>query len=293
MTRYPWLAPALLAAGCCTNSTAPVYVETTLARLELPERPTRVVRLSGGISGSAYYVLSRDQVNTAPSVSGSEATSEDPGGTCDDDEESGMFGRIDVCLGKRVSLGYSRRHAGPPMGHLMLYLAGPERERAKAGDASVALSGAWGRDEERVATRDFNDDEYVTRIRRHERDFGLILGLRAAKWAMLYGGPYRLKTGFDLRYEPAGAAAQDSSGDISARGWHFGLAFFAGLHSSWLLEYSGAKVHAGSETASLEHGSFQYQLEFWGKAPPRQRPRGPGQPTAGAAAPGIPATASR
>lgn len=284
MTKHLWLAPALLAAGCCTNNTAPVYVETTLARLELPERPTRVVRVSGGISDSVYYVLSRDQTTTAPSVGGAEATSEDPGGTCDDDEESGMFGRIDVCLGKRVSFGYSRRHAGPPMGHLMLYLAGPERERARPGDFSLALSGAWGQDEEHVTTRGSNNDEYVTRIQRHERDLGLILGLRAAKWAMLYGGPYRLKTAFDLRYEPPGAAAQDSAGDIDARGWHAGLAFFAGRHSSWLLEYSAAKVHAGTKAESLDHGSFRYQLEFWGKAPPRRRPK-PREPVAPAEGP--------
>ena len=56
--RHLLMATAVLASGCCTTDpSTPIYTETTLARLELPERPTRVVRLSGGGSDSTYYVL--------------------------------------------------------------------------------------------------------------------------------------------------------------------------------------------------------------------------------------------
>lgn len=275
--RVLLLVTVLLAAGCCTSNERAVFVETSLARLELPERPTRVVRLSGGGSGSVWYTLSPDHTSTIiPSVEQSRVDSEDPGGTCDDAWEDTLFGRIDVCLAKRVSVGYSRRNDGAPMGHAILYLAGPERERAKAGDFSLAVSGAWGRDEESF-TSTSNGDRYHTRVERHERDFSLIAGLRVANWMMFYGGPYRLKTGFHIEHERPNLRTT-SSGDITASGWHVGVGLFAGRHSSWLIEYSGADVQAGTEEPSEEHMSFRYQLEFWGRPPPpRKKPRPSGQ----------------
>src|SRR5689334_20313054 len=199
--RYLLVLVVLLAAGCCTpNPQEPVFSETTLSRLELPERPTKVVRLSAGTSGSTWYVLSRDQVTDAPSVERSEATGNYPGDPCDN-QSVGLFGRVDVCLAKRVSFGYSRREEGPPMGHVMLYLAGPERERARPGDFSLAFSGAWGQDDAHVTTNLSNGDTYRTRWDRNERNFGLVAGVRAGKSWMLYGGPYRLKTHFKIDHE--------------------------------------------------------------------------------------------
>jgi hypothetical protein len=177
--RYLLVSAALLAAGCCTpNSQTPVFSETSLARLELPERPTRVVRVSLGSSDSSWHVLSRDHVTDAPTVEQSEATDDYPGDPCDS-QTIGLFGRVDVCLAKRLSFGYSRREEGPPTGHVMLYLAGPERERARHGDFSLALSGAWGQDDARVTTEQSNGDTYRSRWDRKERNFGLVAGVRA------------------------------------------------------------------------------------------------------------------
>lgn len=267
--KYLLLVPALLAAGCCTtDGRVPVFVETTLARLELPERPTRVVRLSAGGSESTWYVLTPDHQTTPPSVAGAQASGEDPvRSDCGDDIDKGMLGRVDVCLGKRLAFGYSRRHGGPRMGHVTLYLAGRDRERAKPGNVSLALSGAWGHDALDKVTRQSDGDEYRTHLQRHEKQVGLTLGYRTAKWLMVYGGPYRLDTEFDVEHHRPGALPQNESGNIVATGAHLGFALFAGRHSNWLIEYSRARVDAGQDERSIGNWSAKYQLEFWGAAP--------------------------
>ena len=280
--RHLMLALAVLASGCCTsNGRSPVYVETSLARLELPERPTRVVRLSAGASESAYYALTDDQITQAPSFERARADDEEiETGTCDDESEDGLFGRVDICLAKRLSLGYSRRNDGPPMGHAVLYLAGRERERAQPGDFSMALSFAWGRDDFGEIAQLSNGDRYETRGHRRARDVGLVLGVRTARWAMVYGGPYRLDTELEFRHQRPDAPTQDASGHIRATGGHLGLGLFAGRHSSWLLEYSRARVDTG-ESQSLGNWSFRYQLEFFGRTPAPKR-RKPAPPPGGA-----------
>jgi hypothetical protein len=270
MRLLPILA-VLLAAGCCTPSPqSPVFVETTLARLELPERPTRAVRLSGGVTDAAWYVLSRDHASEAPAVERSEATEDYPGDPCDD-QSAGAFGRIDVCLAKRVSFGYSRREEGPPMGHAMLYLAGPERDRARAGDFSLALTGAWGQDDASLTTGS-GDETYRSHWNRNQRDVGLVAGVRAGRAVLFYGGPYRLRTNFSIGHERPDAPPQTSGGTITAQGWHVGVSLFAGRHNGWLLEYSRARVDAGTDE-SVSNVSWKYQLEFGGRspAPPRKR----------------------
>lgn len=277
--RYLPVLAALLASGCCTpNPQTPVFSETSLARLELPERPTRVVRLSAAGSDSTWHVLSRDQVSDAPAVERSEATDEYPGDPCDS-QSAGVSGRVDVCLAKRVSFGYSRREEGPPMGHVMLYLAGPERERARHGDFSLALSGAWGQDDAHV-TNESGGDTYRSRWDRKERNFGLVAGVRAGDSLMLYGGPYRLKTRYRIEHERPGTPLQNSGGDITASGWHIGAALFAGRRDShsFLLELSRARVHAGDDEL-ISNTGLKYQFEFGGKSPgpraPARKPRAP------------------
>jgi hypothetical protein len=271
--RYLPVLAALLAAGCCTpGAQTPVFTETSLARLELPERPTRVVTVSAGTSDSTWYVLSRDQASDAPAVERSEATDEFPGDPCDD-QSAGFLGRVDVCLAKRVSFGYSRREEGPPMGHMMLYLVGPERERARSGDFSLALSGAWGQDDAHVTSQS-GDDTYQSRWDRKERHFGLVAGVRAGASLMFYGGPYRLQTRYKLEHERPDTPLQSSSGDITAAGWHIGAAFFAGRRDnhSFLLELSRARVDAGDDEM-ISNTGLKYQFEFGGKpAAPRSAP---------------------
>jgi hypothetical protein len=287
--RYLTLTVALLAAGCCTTEPrVPVYVETTLARLEIPERPTRAVRLSSGMTDSTWYVLSDDHITQPPSIERSYATRQDPEpqSTCDDDwEPTELIGRIDVCLAKRVAFGYSRRSDGMPMGHMVLYLAGREREHAKAGHGSLAVSVAYGRQERSMA-----GTNYRTNLERRQTDVSLIFGYRMAKWALFYGGPYHLRSDFDLQHTRPDTPRQDSSGLIAATGGHLGLGLFAGRHSNWLVEYSRARVDSGVDGEILGNWSFKYQLEFWG-APAKLRRHPPVK--AGEAAPGIPATASR
>jgi hypothetical protein len=266
--RYLPLGAVLLAAGCCIpNPQAPVFVEGTLARLELPERPTRIVRLSAGRAESTWYVLSRDHVADPPAIERSEATDQYPGDPCDEDS-GGIFGRVDVCLAKRVSFGYSRGEEGPPMGHVMLYLAGPERERARPGDISLAVTGAWGEDDGHVTTEQSNGDTYDSRWGRKQRDVGLVIGARAGESLMFYGGPYRIKTRFRIHHERPGTAPQVSSGDITAAGWHVGLALFAGRRDnhSFLLELSRARVDAGDDDW-ISNTGVKYQFEFGGGSP--------------------------
>jgi hypothetical protein len=271
--RYLPVLAALLAGGCCApNAQTPVFTETSLARLELPERPTRVVRVSAGTSESTWYVLSRDHASDAPAVARSEATDEYPGDPCDE-ESGGLLGRVDVCLAKRVSFGYSRREEGPPMGHVMLYLAGPERERARPGDFSLALSGAWGQDDAHVTSQS-GDDTYRSRWDRKERHFGLVAGVRAGRSLMLYGGPYRLKTGYRIEHERPDTPPQSSGGDITATGGHLGVALFAGPRDnhSFLLEFSRARVDAGNDEM-ISNTGLKYQFEFGGgAAAPRSEP---------------------
>lgn len=263
MRRMMVLGMAMLTTGCCgTGGGRPVYLETSLARLELPERPSRVVRLSGGVTSSAYVVLSPDQIATAPSAQEAKATEDDPDTSgCGGDEEKGLYGRIDLCLGKRLSLGASRRHNGPTLGHVRLYLAGREREKAKAGNFSMALTGAYGNDKFSETDRT-QDGDYVSRARRKQSDVGLVLGYRLGKAALLYGGPYRLRTGYELEHERPNTAIQRSSGRAIASGGHLGLGLFAGRHSSWLIEYSRAKIDTGAEDEVLSNWSANYQLDF-------------------------------
>lgn len=282
--RLLWLAPVLLAAGCCTpNPQNPVFSETSLARLELPERPTRIVRVSVASTDSFWHVLSRDHVSDAPAVEGSEATDDYPGDPCDS-QSTGMSGRIDLCLAKRVSFGYSRRENGPPTGHMMLYLAGPERERARPGDFSLALSGAWGQDDARLTTNESDSDAYRSRWERKERNFGLVAGMRAGTSLMFYGGPYRLKTRYNIEHERPDTPPQNSSGDIRASGWHIGVALFGGPRDnhSFLLEHSSAKVDAGDDER-ISNTGLKYQFEFGGKSPPPRKTT-PQKPKAPAAA---------
>jgi len=270
--RHLLALAVLLAAGCCTPSgQTPIFAETTLARLELPERPTKIVRLSVGGAESTWYVLSRDHLADAPAVERSEVTENYPGDPCDE-ESLGLFGRVDVCLAKRLSFGYSRREKGPPMGHATLYLAGPERERARAGDFSLALTGAWGQDDAGETTEQSNGDTYRSHWNRKQRDLGLVAGVRTGRSVLLYGGPYRLRTNFSIDHERPDAAPQSSGGTITATGWHIGISLFAGRNHSWLLEYSRASVDAGNDD-SISNTGFKYQLEFGGKSPaPRRKP---------------------
>lgn len=270
--RSLWLVPALLAAGCCTpNPQDPVFSETSLARLELPERPTRVVRLAVAATDSSWHVLSRDHVSEAPAVERSEATDDFPGDPCDS-QSGGTSGRIDVCLAKRVSFGYSRRENGPPTGHMMVYLAGPERERARPGDFSLALSGAWGHDDASLTTNQSDGDAYRSRWERKEQNVGLVAGVRAGTSLMFYGGPYRLKTRYNIEHERPDTPQQNSSGDITASGWHIGVALFGGGRDnhSFLLEHSSAKVDAGDDERVSNTG-FKYQFEFGGQSPPPRK----------------------
>jgi hypothetical protein len=259
------LALAMLASvtGCCgTGSKTPVFVETTLARLELPERPSSVIHLSAGMSGSTYYELTPDQNTVPPRPAAARPTDEDPDTSSCGDSGKGLYWRGEVCFGKRLSLGASRRSHGPTMARARLYLAGNDRAHAKAGNFSLALTGAWGRDRSTISSQDSNGGEYRTRLERSETDIGLIMGYRLYKPLMVYGGPYQLRTRFDVEHERPGSAMQHSAGDALATGGHIGIALFAGLHSSWLLEFSRAKVAAGGGDEDVAHGGLSYQLEF-------------------------------
>ena len=253
---------AFVLAGCCsTGGGSPVVVETTLTRLELPERPSRVVRLSAGASENTYVTLTPDQIAQAPDARRGVVADEEVRNDCDDDLGEELLGRAELCLGKRLSLGVSRRHGGPTLGHARFYLAGRDRERAKAGNVSLALSAAYGRDQ-RVEHDDTQDGAYETRTRRSERNYGLILGYRLGKPALLYGGPYYLRTDYRLEHERPDTALQRSSGAAIARGGHVGLGLFAGRYSSWLIEFSRANIEAGGDDKYLDRWSAVYQLDF-------------------------------
>lgn len=242
-------------AGCASNG-SPVIVDTTLARLELPEAPSRNVRIGMAATQSTYLVLTHDQVATPPSLSG--ATIEDDT-QVDTDPDTGLGGFGEFCLGKRLSLGLSRRHASPLMGHVRFYVAGKEREKSGQGDFSLALSGAWGHDTDDAAD---TSGAYRTQTKRSETDFSAIFGLRLLRPVLLYGGPYYLRTDLEVDHTRPSTPAQHFEGNSRTRGGHLGLGLFAGRFTSWMIEYSRAKVEFADRHRTMDAWNAVFQLDF-------------------------------
>lgn len=260
--RNAWaiLLLPLLLTGCGGPLSSPVFVQSSLVRMDLPERPSRVVRLSGAFSGpSTFVVLTPDQVKQAPSATATTVTSTAPDNAKGNDEmDEGVRGRLDFTFGKRLTLGTSApRYGGPTMFRAKLFLAGPEREKARQGDVSLALTGAYGRDH-----RDTGGTPYTTRVSRTEQDFGLVLGWRTGRHSLVYLGPYYQKSHFAFDHTRPSTPDSHGEGDIAARGGHVGVALFAGRFSSFLLEFSRARVDAPGDRATLDTLAVAYQLDF-------------------------------
>ena len=265
--RHAWgvlLLPLLLEGCFGGDGRSPVYVQTTLLRMELPERPSRVVGLTAGHSGRrAFVLLTRDQVTQAPSATATVATDEAPSYV----DDSTFIGRAELTLWKRLTFGYSNRESGPRLVHFRFYLAGPERERAKSGDVSLALTGAFGRDRRTFYGQvyDFNTStmlNYETRLARQQQDLGLILGLRLGKPFLLYGGPYYQRSRFVFDHDRPSTPTSHGEGESQARGMHLGLALLAGRFSTIMAEWSRAQVTSPGDRQTLGTTGLTYQMNF-------------------------------
>jgi hypothetical protein len=257
------LGAFLMLSGCCTPNGAghPVVVETSLSRLELPERPARRFRFALGGAPNAFVVLTPGQIAAAPAASNAEVVNTQPDSNNCDDSGNDLRGSAEVCLAKRVVIGFARYSGGPPMVKLRLHLAGGDRQRAKVGSASLALTGAWGSDKRTIQDAG-PDGHYATRTDRSQLDLGLIAGVRLARTLVLYGGPYLIRSNYAFNHERPNTAPISDSGDVVARGGHLGVGFYASPSSTWLLEYSRAGVEAGDNDDDLERVSLMFQLDL-------------------------------
>lgn len=251
----PMVASLVLAA--CTSS-SPVYIQSHLARLDLPEPPSRTVRLSTGFyDKNTYVVLTREQSVTAPSANPTVATETAPDGAQGNDDL--FWGRFDLNLGKRLTIGASApTSGGPTLFRAKLYLTGTPRERARKGTFSAAVTAGYGRDHHGF---DSSTGEH-TQVVRRQQDYALILGARILRTVLLYGGPYLQRSSFKFDFQKPGNPDSHGEGDISTVGGHVGLAFHAGRFSSFLLEFSRARVDAPGDRATLDTSAATYQLDF-------------------------------
>lgn len=253
--RYELPMMALVLAGCAGGT--PVYVQSHLARLDLPEPPSRTVRLSTGVyDKNTYVVLTREQSVTAPSANPTVATATPP---VAEGNDYLYWGRFDLNFGKRLTVGASApTSGGPTLFRAKLYLTGTPRERARQGTFSAAVTAGYGRDQHGFDS--FSGEH--TQVVRRQQDYALILGTRILRTVLLYGGPYLQRSSFTFDFRKPGNPDSHGAGDIRTVGGHLGLAFHAGRFSSFLFEFSRARVDAPGDRATLDTSAATYQLDF-------------------------------
>ena len=90
----------------------------------------------------------------------------------------------------------------------------------------------------------------------------LILGTRIMRTVLFYFGPYLQRSSFKFDFRKPGNPDSHGAGDIRTVGGHVGLALHAGRFSSFLLEFSRARVDAPGDRATLDTTAATYQLDF-------------------------------
>lgn len=286
-----WALAAGLLSGC--TGSVPVKLELPVNRMELPERTAGVVSLGVGAGEGTYLTLTPDQSAEAPDPENPEV------GRCpptesgsgfpfeNSDCNGGAFLRGDTRLGDRLQIGL--RQSGDELlsGQAKLYLYGPEAGQATAGDVSLAVTGAYGRD--RQATRTSNSDGPVsTDLDRSLTDFGLIAGYRWSSWLMSYGGPYYNRSRYRGEHSrtvtqesgsgggglllPGGGGGQQErvvqplNGEAEMLGLNVGLRAHLGSERiSSLFECARARVDSAETRAYMNRCALGLEISFLGR----------------------------
>jgi hypothetical protein len=273
------LSSALLLSGCADIS--PVILELPVNRMEMPERSAGVVNLGVGGGGENYLILTRDQVTTAPDTQHPEVDSCPASSDGDailidtsSDCSGGIYLRGDLRLSDVMQIGVRRSADSLLVGQMKLYLVGPKPGRAKAGDNSLAITGAYGHD--RVSTSGNDDDGNESRsdLERSLRDAGVVFGHRWLNWVMTYGGAYYSRSdysGSSSHWNGNQTIKQDLRGDAALRGVNIGLKFNFGTPlAGALLECARARVNSGDTQTYVNRCMVGMEVTFGGYERQRQ-----------------------
>lgn len=263
----------LLGLGGCGAYEESVEMFVPLHRLDLPEKPERAISAGQSLSTAGVRIgLTRSQSSTPP----------DPGGS-QVGQETVPFPIVfaEFYPVEAVSLGYDYAEFTSDERHgtvrFKAHLLGPPAGRAAAGDVSLALTYGYSDN-----GYDYRGYDASTTLQARGNDFAAIAGLRAARWLLLYGGPYRHELHYNGQHQSPSAEVP-LSGDAELTGFNFGLSFNPGVRwMSLMAEYSRAHVRAGAAAADEEalNGALRFNFGWRHAVRPGSAARPGGAPAA-------------